>query len=163
MKKGIQVSARMNLSEMDCRWLDSEAGCLDLESVIHGETEGAQVAYYTTKYERSSKNRADAIAIHGAKCQACGFDFEEAYGDLGKGFIEVHHAKPLFSLEEETVINPAEDLVCLCSNCHRMVHRAKGSVLSLEELKARIGTKGSNWAIGVRQGSGMTSPTNSAS
>lgn len=29
------------------------------------------------------------------KFQICGFDFEENYGDVGRGFIEVHHKKPI--------------------------------------------------------------------
>ena len=41
------------------------------------------------------------------------FDFAKTYGDLGKGFIEVHHVVPLYSLEEETVPNPATDTVKL--------------------------------------------------
>ena len=65
----------------------------------------------------------------------CDFDFEEAYGELGEGFIEVHHTKPLYSLEEEIIINPKEDLVCLCSNCHRMIHRKRDKILSVDELK----------------------------
>ncbi|EPR65481.1 hypothetical protein ADICYQ_5402 [Cyclobacterium qasimii M12-11B] len=34
--------------------------------------------------------------------------------------------------------SPAEDLTVLCANCHRMVHRRKDIVLSLEELKQKI-------------------------
>ena len=32
-------------------------------------------------------------------------------------------------------INPEEDLVCLCSNCHRMIHRRRDKILTVEELK----------------------------
>lgn len=53
----------------------------------------------------------------------------------GKRFTEVHHVKPLSTLEEATEINPKEDLVPVCSNCHRMIHRKKDDVLSVEELK----------------------------
>lgn len=65
----------------------------------------------------------------------CDFDFEEVYGELGKDFIEVHHTKPLYSFDGEIIINPEEDLVCLCSNCHRMIHRKRDKILSVEELK----------------------------
>ena len=37
--------------------------------------------------------------------------------------------------DEEVVIDPKTDLICLCPNCHRMVHRYKDKVLTLEELK----------------------------
>lgn len=102
---------------------------------VDGRAEGKKKVYYTTKYERSSKNREDAIRIHGIKCMICGFDYEEKYGELGKGYIEVHHIKPLSELDEEVVINPETDLICVCSNCHRMLHRFKNYIVSVEELK----------------------------
>lgn len=109
-----------------------------LESVIYdgaGATEGRKLAKYTTKYERNPRNRADAIKIHGTKCMVCGFDFEKMYGEYGRYFIEVHHVKPLYGFEKEEVVNPLTDLVCLCSNCHRMIHRKRDAILSVEELK----------------------------
>lgn len=56
------------------------------------------------------------------RCEACGFDFEQKYGAIGKGFIECHHIEPLskFDTNKVTSIN---DLVLLCSNCHQMIHR----------------------------------------
>lgn len=57
-------------------------------------------------------------------CEACGFDFTEKYGELGEGFIEAHHIKPISQMmpNEKTKI---EDIVMLCSNCHSMIHRKK--------------------------------------
>ncbi|MFV0635704.1 HNH endonuclease [Mitsuokella sp. WILCCON 0060] len=100
--------------------------------------EGRKTYVYSTKYERSPKNRLAAIKIHGTKCMACGFDFEKVYGKQGKDFIEVHHVKPLHEVNGEMEINPETDLVCLCSNCHRMIHRDPHHTLSLEELKKII-------------------------
>lgn len=45
------------------------------------------------------------------------------YGENGKDFIEIHHVKPLSTLEEATEIDPEIDLVPVCLNCHRMLHR----------------------------------------
>lgn len=101
-------------------------------------TEGKKVAYYMTKYECSSKNREVAIKIHGTKCMICEFDFEEKYGELGKGYIEVHHIKPLSELNEEVVINPETDLICVCANCHRMLHRFRNYIVTPEELKQMV-------------------------
>lgn len=70
---------------------------------------------------------------------ACKFDFYKVYGELGVGYIEVHHIKPLHSLEEVVVVDPKNDLVCLCSNCHRMVHRKRNSVLGIDELRTILG------------------------
>lgn len=100
--------------------------------------EGKQVAMYVTKYERDPKNRAEAIRIHGTTCQACGFDFAKTYGKYGEGYIEVHHVKPLYSLKEEVVINPETDLVCVCSNCHKMLHHKRNRILTIAELHKMI-------------------------
>jgi 5-methylcytosine-specific restriction protein A len=65
------------------------------------------------------------LAKHGHFfCQVCNFNFEEIYGDLGKNFIEAHHVIPVSELKEdgETFI---KDIVMLCSNCHRMIHRKR--------------------------------------
>ncbi len=117
---------------------DGDSSDPELESAVEVfDTEGRKILYYGTKYERSRKNREAAIRIHGTKCMVCGFDFEEKYGELGKDFVEVHHVKPLSSVKE-TKIDPRTDLVCLCSNCHRMIHRTKGKVLTCEELREII-------------------------
>lgn len=103
--------------------------------VSEGYKEGRVTKYYVKKYERDPRNRREAIRIHKCKCMACGFDFQKVYGELGKNFIEVHHVVPLSSRDEIIEINPATDLVCLCSNCHRMVHRKKNAIVTIEELK----------------------------
>jgi hypothetical protein len=111
----------------------------ELESVvIEKQSEGFRKRYYTTRYERSAKNRNNAIRIHGLKCMVCDFDFEETYGELGKGFIEVHHVMPLSDRNEVVDIAPETDLVCLCPNCHRMIHRKKNYVMSVDELKGLL-------------------------
>lgn len=106
--------------------------------------EGRVISYYSNKYERDIKNRKAAIKIHGLRCKACGFDFQEKYGELGIGFIEIHHKVPLFSLEEEILVNPYTDLVPVCSNCHRMIHQKKGFTYSIEELKTAINKANKN-------------------
>lgn len=65
-------------------------------------------------------------------CEVCGLDFAEAYGSLGEGFIECHHTMPLaLGAVRKTKI---EDLALVCSNCHRMLHRAK-ELLSIDMLR----------------------------
>jgi predicted HNH restriction endonuclease len=71
---------------------------------------------------------------------ACGFNFEAQYGELGKGFIHVHHNKPISEMGP-TRINPYSDLSVLCPNCHAMIHRKKDRTLSVEELKEKIGVR----------------------
>ena len=72
---------------------------------------------------------------HGVKCKVCSFDFEEVYGERGKAYIEVHHLRPVSTLDGKTKVDPKSDMTVLCSNCHRMVHRRKDHVLAPEELK----------------------------
>lgn len=113
---------------------EDEAGG-DLEDDYIPETEGKRLLIKHITYERSRKNRARAIAIHGALCAACGFDFNKVYGaDYARNFIEVHHYRSITELDGE-VVNPETDLIPLCANCHRMAHRLRGRVLTLEEIK----------------------------
>ncbi|MER5595864.1 HNH endonuclease [Streptomyces sp. NPDC002265] len=71
---------------------------------------------------RDRKIRA-ALAEGGTlHCEVCSFDFTAAYGELGDGYIEVHHRLPLhISGVTDTRI---KDLALLCANCHRMCHRS---------------------------------------
>lgn len=107
------------------------------ESVSY--TEGGRKVFVSRKAERNPRLRKEAIRIHGCSCQACGFNYRTVYGEWGDGFIEVHHLIPLGGIEKkERETNPETDLVVLCANCHRMVHRRRGITLSLEELKGKI-------------------------
>lgn len=67
------------------------------------------------------------------KCACCGFDFLATYGEVGKGFIEAHHTKPVSTLHENGEETKIEDLALVCSNCHRMLHR-KRPWLKMDEL-----------------------------
>lgn len=122
--------------------IDSKVLIDDLESEetewYELRTEGNLVNYYGRRYERDPVNRKRAIEIHGLSCVACGFNFEAVYGERGKDFIEVHHIKPLSAIKEEIIIDPKEDLVPVCSNCHRMIHRKRDDVLTVEELKVLL-------------------------
>ncbi len=104
--------------------------------------EGKKKARYSSYYERNPFNRSKAIEIHGLECMVCGFNFEDTYGVLGKGFIHVHHNKPI-SESGPTRINPRTDMSVLCPNCHAMVHRKRESTLSLEELLRVLNDKAS--------------------
>lgn len=111
----------------------------DLDST---KTEGGTKIRTFKSIERSSKMRQIALKFHDYKCQVCEFDFEATYGEWGKNFAEVHHIKPLAELNgKKTKTNPKTDLVVLCANCHRMVHRKKGITLTVEELKKKLSKK----------------------
>ncbi len=54
-------------------------------------------------------------------CFTCGFDFQVAYGEHGEGYIECHHVLPLHV--SGPIRTRLSDLVLICANCHRMIHR----------------------------------------
>lgn len=90
--------------------------------------------------ERDKKLRAKKIAdfltrhprVH---CEVCTFDFEATYGQRGHQYAEVHHVVPLHaSGGTKTKIS---DLVLLCANCHRMIHRS-APWLTPDELRGLL-------------------------
>jgi len=70
-------------------------------------------------------------------CEACDLDFGERYGQRGEGFIECHHTQPL--AESGETVTRLDDLVLLCSNCHRMVHLRR-PMLSRDDLRSALTT-----------------------
>ena len=102
-----------------------------------GAVEGGLTRVEVNRYERSPANRAACIAFHGCHCKGCGFSFREAYGELADGFIEVHHLTPVSAMGEGYLVNPIEDLVPLCPNCHAVVHRTSPP-LTLEQLRGIV-------------------------
>lgn len=68
-------------------------------------------------------------------CEACGFDFDKAYGIT---YIEAHHTEPIASLEDE-IHNTTDAVVLLCANCHRAAH-TRTPPYSIDELKNMLNT-----------------------
>lgn len=99
-----------------------------------------------TTYERSKSLREYAIRYYSKDrrilCAVCDFDFESVYGEHGVGFIEIHHTKPIFSYEgddtQKKLKTALKDVVPLCSNCHRMIHRKRDRMLTVDELREII-------------------------
>ena len=86
-------------------------------------SEGARRTIQVNVYERDPNARRKCIAKWGLKCSVCSFDFGERYGEIGEGFIHVHHRKPLNEIGEQYELNPITDLRPVCPNCHAMLHR----------------------------------------
>ena len=102
----------------------------DMIKLLPGEVEnpdryweGATRQVSVTTYERSSAARKACLRQHGYDCWICGFNFGSTYGSLGEGFIHVHHLVPLSDIDEAYKIDPINDLIPLCPNCHAMVHK----------------------------------------
>jgi len=97
--------------------------------------EGTKKSIIVNVYERDPSARRVCINHWGAKCTVCGFNFELAYGEIGKGFIHVHHLVPLASIGKRYKIDPIKELRPICPNCHSMIHRERKKTLTIEALR----------------------------
>lgn len=88
-------------------------------------TEGVPNQVTLTVYERNPYARKACLEKHGYSCAVCKFDFEKAYGELGKNFIHVHHLRQIAAIGKSFTIDPVQDLRPVCPNCHAMLHRRK--------------------------------------
>lgn len=77
-----------------------------------------------------------AIKRGNLKCEVCLFSFQDTFD---QDYIECHHKIPIYKGERITKL---EDLVLVCSNCHRMLHRKiNGDFLTIEQLRKLIKKK----------------------
>lgn len=107
----------------------------DVEELIEGDKRTVTV----NVYERNPLARRKCIEHYGAYCQVCDIDFEKIYGEVGRGFIHVHHIKPLHEIKQGYKVHPIHDLIPVCPNCHAMLHRKENGVyLTFEQLRERV-------------------------
>lgn len=104
---------------------------IDVGSLV----EGAVRQRLASEIERSPLARARCIARYGCRCSVCGIHFADVYGDLGEGFIHVHHLELLADNKGEHAVDPDRDLRPVCPNCHAMLHQRRPP-LGIEELRA---------------------------
>ena len=102
--------------------------------------EGAKKQITVNAYERNHQARSKCIEHNGLDCKVCGFNFEQAYGEVGKDYIHVHHIKPLSEIQENYQVDPINDLIPVCPNCHAMLHRNKPAY-TIQEVKQTIKNK----------------------
>jgi 5-methylcytosine-specific restriction enzyme A len=99
--------------------------------------EGAVRQTSVTRYERNRAARRLCIKHHGVSCTVCDFNFEKKYGEVGQGYIEVHHLTPISQTRAAYDINPIEDMRPICPNCHAMVHQ-NSPPYTIEEIREMI-------------------------
>lgn len=135
----------LDLWSLDGLWHVINEGCqLEAEQELEEENEEQRNFHEGKKkptsgfaYERDPKARSECIRQNGTVCFVCGFDFFEFYGELGLGFIHVHHVTDV-AVQGETKIDPKKDLVPVCPNCHAMLHRRSKPARTVEELQETI-------------------------
>ncbi|MBS3026713.1 MAG: HNH endonuclease [Dolichospermum sp. DET50] len=99
--------------------------------------EGSKQIITVNRYERNNQARKQCIQHYGTNCYVCGFNFEKAFGEIGKSFIHVHHLIPLSEINQEYEVNPIEDLRPVCPNCHTMIHQ-KNPPYTIEQIKNMV-------------------------
>lgn len=97
-------------------------------------TEGSVFTLQVNAYERNADARAACLGHYGYACQCCAFDFQAVYGEIGSGYIHVHHLIPLSEIGREYVVDPVADLIPVCPNCHAMIHRTR-PMLTIEQVQ----------------------------
>jgi predicted HNH restriction endonuclease len=131
------------------------------EELEEGQTyvEGAAKQVTLNAYERDARAREACLRHYGTNCSVCGFNFEQQYGEIGEGYIHVHHLTPLSQVRREYRPDPVNDLRPVCPNCHAMLHRRKNPPYSIEELKSIIEAR--RRAVGARpRAAGRHTPPN---
>ncbi|MEQ1644447.1 MAG: HNH endonuclease [Pyrinomonadaceae bacterium] len=96
--------------------------------------EGKPTEITLTKYERNPYARKKCIEHYGYSCVACGFNFEQAYGEIGRDYIHVHHLEQMAAIGSEYEIDPIKDLRPVCANCHSIIHK-KREPFRIEDVK----------------------------
>lgn len=99
--------------------------------------EGAKRQVIVNAFERSDAARRACIDHWGERCSVCSMLFEEMYGELGAGFIHVHHLRPLAATRKQYKVDPVKDLRPVCPNCHAMLHQ-DSPPLSIDQLRESL-------------------------
>lgn len=109
------------------------------ETTVSGRVfaEGARFTVVLTIYERNRSARQHCIKLFGARCVACGMSFEDVYGNVGKGLIQVHHLEQISKKETRYCVCPESDLRPVCANCHLIIHR-RTPPYTIEEVQTMI-------------------------
>ncbi|MCA9072006.1 MAG: HNH endonuclease [Planctomycetaceae bacterium] len=106
----------------------------DLEREIYPRIENRTLVTSHLQRERSKLLAFECKSRDDHQCQVCYMRFEETYGKLGRDFAEAHHIVPLSKLSGQ-VKTSLEDLITVCANCHRMLHRMSGERGDVQKLR----------------------------
>lgn len=139
-KSGSSVNKRKDIYNYYLKLLDKEpVSVIYADEVDEDEeyAEGKTKKVLVNSYERNSIARKKCIEHFGVICQVCSFDFEKKYGEIGIDFIHVHHKIDISTIGNEYSVDPINDLVPVCPNCHTMLHRKKPAY-KIDELKQMI-------------------------
>lgn len=140
-KSGVQIPAEI-AQRLEIGW-HKHLNLPELDSLSPSKNssqtfvEGQRHLLISYRSERDAIARLRCIEHYGTECVVCGFDFGKKFGDIGDGFIHVHHLKPISEQPEAYEVDPIRDLRPICPNCHAMLHR-RSPPYSIEELSEII-------------------------
>lgn len=112
----------------------ASGGELGFPDEVATYVEGATKRVVVNAYERSTEARSACLVHHGYNCAVCNFNFESVFGEIGAGFIHVHHLTPISTVATRREVDPVTELRPVCPNCHAMLHKSDPP-FSIEELR----------------------------
>lgn len=131
------IKSRTNSVEEDSIYIPEEI--IDED----GLPEGAKKQININAYERNKEAREECIEHYKRinngkiKCEICEFEFSDAYGEKFKNKIHIHHITELSEIGEEYIVDPINDLLPVCPNCHMILH-SKRPAHTPDEVKKYI-------------------------
>lgn len=88
--------------------------------------------------ERSGYLALQCKERDGFRCRVCKRTCGRLYGEeLGEACVEAHHLKPL-GQQGNKVHTELKDLITVCANCHRALHRMDGEPVDVMKLRAIV-------------------------
>lgn len=139
----------------DMEFIDTSASCTEIlkshtnrKIIPLTETvqEGRSAVKQSLIYERSAQLRNAAREYFMRKdgllyCDCCNYEYTHFHiSPYDQGCIEIHHMKPLFQYEDEDINSTIEaalkNLIPVCPNCHRLIHKNKVGRDQINEFKS---------------------------
>jgi len=115
----------------------SEPSDVEVRSFVEGAERQSFVRHRMREWRLREQKLDQVRKANGGRliCEVpnCGFDFQQRYGDLGIGYAQVHHNKPLRDAPKEGRKVDLSELSVVCANCHVMIH-VGGECRSLHSL-----------------------------
>ena len=106
----------------------------DRDNIVYPRFENRKVVRKHVFRERDSSLSEACKIRDNYCCRVCSMTFEKTYGEFGREFAEAHHIVPLSKLRGRVERSP-EDLVTVCANCHRMLHKMDGTEDDVPRLR----------------------------
>lgn len=107
-------------------------------------SEGEKYEIIINRYERNPIYRDECIEYYRninngiIKCEICDFVFADKYGCEFSGKIHIHHKNQLSLQKGSHEIDPTNDLIPVCPNCHSIIHSNIKRPYTCDEVKKFI-------------------------